>query len=182
MNKRRYITKFYLKIVAISFFSLAVNAESKEKIITVCIPIKEVFLRINTDFLEEKERQTSFKKYEKGSDEKYTLSKLITVANEEDKMIFLKNRYYNISYSATTPFISWDTLNLIREGEMKVEVLNESNPLVIRAYEPHVQEKVYFFNLDRQGNGTMSFVSTRWYSFMNAVNHQSLTYAICKKP
>jgi nitrogen regulatory protein PII-like uncharacterized protein len=88
MNKRRRTIRLYLGIVTISFLNLAVNAEPKEKIITVCTSIKSAVLRINTNFSEEEKKQPAFEINEKLSDEKYTLSKLITVANDEDRLLF----------------------------------------------------------------------------------------------
>jgi hypothetical protein len=181
MNKST--AEFCLKIIAISFFGLSARGEAKEKIITVCGEARSTYFHINTEFSQEKKDETFLEIDKKDTGEKYVLSKLTTIENEEDRLIFFSNRYYNISYiSSKFPLINWSLLSVIREQKTKVEVLNESKPLVIRVYEPRVDEQVYLFNLDSEGNGTMSIVKTRWYSFMNKGNYQSLTHTVCKKP
>ncbi len=173
--------KFVLTFIAIAFSSMLAISYPSEKLITTCYVDKTAYAHINTDFSKEEKDKTSFKVTE-GSGEAYKLSKITKVMDSND-LLLAPLSFYNISYeSSKYPMFNWNAADKIinKTEEIAAETLNKGRPLVIRISYPGTQEQVYFFNIDTLGNGTMTMVNTRWSSFLDAANNQSLVFAICK--
>lgn len=176
----------YLKLIivlCIAAINYIANAEYKERIITTCKVAKTARVQINSNFSKEEQEQTLFNVNEKESGrETYVLSEITNVSTEEERRAFFSSRFYNITYRGSLN--TWSILDIFKDTKSKlaaeIVILNESNPFILKIVYPSMEEVIFWFNIDGNGDGTMSMVGTRWKSFLNKNSNQSLTYAECK--
>lgn len=171
------IMKKILLLVLLQLFVISSFADNKIEVFTICEIQKSVYVHIepyNSKYKGLfKPTPTTFSFTEESSGETYSLV-LETKDNEE----FI-NLYYK---SKVNPTLNWNMRDIIQSDNVKIIFLNkEPQNLLLRSISPkYNQEQVYYFNLDHKGNGFMSMVNTRWNSFADLINNQSLFFCVCK--
>lgn len=158
-----------------------------EDVITVCEVQKTAAVYMaSSEFDEKGKRQinsTSFAVDAKPTGEKYTLSKIRKADRNIYDDVASQLEFFNISFSSTKfTWMTWNAIDTLKKDNGEGNILHRGQPLIIRTYYPGVNDQVYYFDLDKDSNGVMTMVSTRWSSFMDATNNQTLVYAICKNP
>lgn len=168
-------------LILILFQTLHITsfADNKVEIVTTCEVQKVAYVHIEPSNSQYKglfkSVPTSFSFEEKQNGETYSL-----VVETKDNKEFI-----NLYYKSQNKFNwDWNMLDIIKTDDLKVIFLNkDTQNLVLKTISPKFnQEQVYYFNLDHKGNGFMSMVNTRWNSFADLINNQSLFFCVCKKP
>ncbi len=168
-------------LILILFQTLHITsfADNKVEVITTCEVQKVAYVHIepyNSQYKDVfKSVPTSFSFEEKQNGETYSLV-VETKDNEE---------FINLYYKPQNKFNwEWNMLDIVKTDAVKVIFLNKDlHNLVLKTISPKFnQEQLYYFNLDHKGNGFMSMVNTRWNSFADLINNQSLFFCTCKKP
>jgi hypothetical protein len=178
---KRFFVVFFL-----FFTSKNVFAQISE-VITVC-EVKKLFaVYINTSLSQHDKTEAEYSNNLNG--EIYTLSK-VNPQNEKEDGWLRKTEYLNISYLSKNTGYKFSELQIFNEEKEdnnieflnRTEYLRRGNPIIIKTVSllPSKVERIYFFNLDKNGSGTMTMVHTRYYTFLDIGNSQSLYYAECK--
>lgn len=166
-----------LLLVLLQVLPISSFADNKVEVFTICEVQKIAYVSIepyNSKYKGLfKSKPTNFSFTEKPSGETYSLA-LETKDNQE----FI-NLYYK---SKTNPALNWNMQDIIESDNIKIIFLNKDpQNLVLKSISlKYNYEQVYYFNLDHKGNGFMSIVGTRWNSFADLINNQSLFFCACK--
>lgn len=164
-------------LILLQMLSTNSFADNKVEVITTCEVQKIAYVHIepyNSQYRDVfKSVPTSFSFKEEQNGETYSLV-VETKDNEE---------FINLYYKPQNKFNwEWNMLDIVKTDAVKVIFLNKDpHNLILKTISPKFnQEQVYYFNLDHKGNGFMSMVNTRWNSFADLINNQSLFFCICK--
>jgi hypothetical protein len=173
------MTKKLLLLILFQVLPETIFADNKIEIVTICEIQKSVYVHIepyNSKYKGLfKHTPTSFSMEEKPSGESYSL-----VLETKDNKEFI-NLYYK---SKINPSINWNMQDIIQTDNVKIIFLNkdEQNLVLKSISSKYNQEQIYYFNIDHKGNGFMTMVNTRWSSFADLINNQSLFFCTCKNP
>jgi hypothetical protein len=151
-------------------------ANKKEKsIVTTCQVQKQVYIHIKPYDLKESvitSKPTSFNIDKNPTGETYSL----VLEKENDKKSI--NLYYE---SKKFPVFNWNMIEEVDTKNGEFTILNEdAKNLVLNVFYNGFQQQTYYFNLDNKLDGFMTMVNTRWNSYLDSYNNQSLIFCTCK--
>lgn len=178
-NKVTYMTKLFIILFLLYTLSTsaAVYKNENYKIVTVCEVSKITYVHIETfdsvyvDKGLKKALTTSFSVDNTPSKETYSLALSNDPITKEVNIFYRSDNY---------PFLNWNMVEDEKNGKIFCEFKTFTpKNLVIRTWSLQ-DDRIYYFNLDKDLNGFLSITSTRWESPMDSYNGQSIYFATCK--
>tara|TARA_R110000744_G_scaffold240957_1_gene358294 strand:- start:84 stop:572 length:489 start_codon:yes stop_codon:yes gene_type:complete len=158
-----------MRHIAILIIFLSCNVFASDQVMTVCYATKNTYVHISPyNSVHKQDETTNYITEEKETGETYTL--------------LLENNKINIHYkSKKYPALNWSMNERLSRDNGELYILNKDpRNLILRTHYTNQQEQVYYFNLDDNINGYLTIVSTRWNSFLDCANNQSLEFYECK--
>jgi len=155
--------------VIIFILCLSCNVFASDQLMTVCHVMKNTYVHIAPyNSVHKQDETTNYTTEEKKTGETYAL--------------LIEDNKINIHYkSKNNPVLNWSMNERLSRDNGELYILNkEPRNLILRTYYANQQEQIYYFNLDDNFNGYLTIVSTRWNSFLDCANNQSLYFHECK--